>query len=213
MTIGQAARRLGALDALEASLLNAEQPGGPRWRDNVCQVRLEIAGSQIATALSDAAEKGQGLSGLGEEDFARRLAHLKTQRFTGVGQSGEPAVVVLSAPVQKGDQNASRVPKEAPEWVGRQMDADGRGAGSGLKGARAAESVALSQLRRQIDELPLRDGLTIGQAAAKDPRLDRVVTEAMRRARVSRVIYGVDGAEVRVSFDLDHFWRELLKSE
>jgi hypothetical protein len=91
------------------------------------------------------------------------------------------------------------------------MDADGSGSGANrLKAARAAEDVALGQLRKQIDALSLGD-TTIGQAAKADPRIDRAVAGVVRRAPTSRVNYGAGSANVRVSLDLGLLWRELSR--
>jgi hypothetical protein len=104
-----------------------------------------------------------------------------------------------------------RLPAEPPKWASEQMDADGKSSGANrLKAARAAEDVALGQLRKQIDALSLGE-LTIGQAAKADPRIERAVAGVVRRAPTSRVQYGDGNANVRVSLDLWLLWRELSR--
>jgi hypothetical protein len=91
------------------------------------------------------------------------------------------------------------------------MNADGSGSGvNRLKAARAAEDVALAQLRKKIDALSLGDS-TVGQAAKADPRIERAVAGVVRRAPTSRVQYGADSANVRVSLDLGLLWREISR--
>ena len=104
-----------------------------------------------------------------------------------------------------------RIPPEPPRWASEQIDADGRGSGvNRLKAARAAEGVALTELRKKIDALSLGD-TTIGQAAKADPRIERAVAGVVHRAPTSRVQYGADSANVRVSLDLGLLWRELIR--
>lgn len=215
LTIGQAARKMKVAAAIDQALQTAEQPGGVRWRDKVCELRLELPGATLAAVLADADRKQPGALGMTSESFQRRLASLRTLRFSAIGSSAaafaEP--VALPNPAAIAPVPARLVPVDPPDWAGRQMDADGRGDGGGLKGARAAEAVAQAQLRQQLDTLALTSDTTLGQAVTKDGRLNLAVARAMRHARVSRVTYGVDVVEVRMSLDLAHLWRELVRVE
>lgn len=104
-----------------------------------------------------------------------------------------------------------RIPAEPPRWASEQIDADGSASGANrLKAARAAEAVALAQLRTQIEALPLGD-TTVGQAARADPRIAGAVAGVIRRAPTSGVHYGPGNAKVRVSLDLGLLWRELSR--
>lgn len=207
LTIGQFAERVGATAALQSAIQSAEQPGGPRWRDGVCELRVELPGSAVAKVLADAAKSRS--AGMPAETLERRLAHLRTQRYSAIGRSRTPPPPARPAPPVTAP--SPLIPTDPPRWVRDQMDADGRGGGPGLKGARAGEAVALSQLRTQVNALPLSADVTVAQAARQDDRVDTAVTTALRQARVSRVIYADDAVEVRVSFDLAHLWRELVR--
>jgi hypothetical protein len=108
------------------------------------------------------------------------------------------------------------LPDPPPAWVQRRLTSNGQGARekSKLRAARAAESVAEEKLRRDIEDLPLTDRQTIGQAAKSDPRVDRAVSRAINRSRISRANYHDDGsADVDVYLDLDVLWQELRDVE
>ena len=138
------------------------------------------------------------------EEFHNRVTPVVTR---GVSKHGGGPVAV--APVKHA---AVDVPGAAPEWVDRQLDADGKGAatGSQLKAARAAEADAVNKLRAKLDPLPLTNGLTIGQAVAKDPTLENALDRALVKARRTNVDYqGLDAATVKVQLDLREVWREI----
>jgi hypothetical protein len=115
-----------------------------------------------------------------------------------------------------GHRPALALPEQAPAWVQRRLTATGRGAreNSKLRAARAAESAAEEKLRHEIEDLPLTERQTIGQAAKSEPRIDRAVSRALNRARISRANYHDDGAaDVDVYLDLDVLWQELRDVE
>jgi hypothetical protein len=139
------------------------------------------------------------------EEFHNRVTPAVTRGVSKDGGGGAVAV----APVKHA---AVDVPGAAPEWVERQLDAEGKGAatGSQLKAARAAEADAVNKLRAKLDPLPLTNGLTIGQAVAKDPTLENALDRALVKARRTNVDYqGLDSATVKVQLDLREVWREI----
>lgn len=100
-----------------------------------------------------------------------------------------------------------------PAWFFTQIDAGGSAsnAGSKLLTARAAEADALQLLGKQLEMLELKKGLTLGDAARKDPRFGGVLSRGVERARVYRVEYFEDGsARVRVSTDTRYIWQDLV---
>ena len=109
------------------------------------------------------------------------------------------------------------VPQQAPEWVNRQLDAEGVApAPPQPKGARAlarvnaAQDEAIHNLRAQIGALPLSEGLTVDEAGRKDPRIARALDRAMLRARLFKVDYGADGGvTVRMTIDAQDVWDEI----
>ena len=144
------------------------------------------------------------------EEFHNRVTPAVTRGVSktgGVGGGGGGAVAVM--PVKHA---AVAVPGAAPDWVERQLDAEGKGTakGSQLKAARAAEADAVNKLRAKLDPLPLTNGLTISQAVAKDPTLENALDRALVKARRTNVDYeNLDTATVRVQLDLRDVWREI----
>lgn len=219
LTIGQAARKLAVTEAVDATLQSARQPGGPRWRNEICELQLELPGTDLAAIIADAGRAKPQALGLTRDAFERRIAHLSKQRFTAIGLGREnsetrPGVAAMARPPVEGAAAMENpIPRNPPDWINRQIDAEGQGSGGGLRGARAGEAVALSQLREQVGALKLASGKTVGQAMADNPRINGAVTEALRRARVSRVEYASAMVTVRVSLDLDYVWRALTALE
>jgi len=208
MTVGQAAGKLNATQAIDASIQSARQPGGPRWRNTICELRLELPGKELARIFAEAGRGRSGELGMTSDFFDRRLAHLQTQTFVALG-FGDPKAPRQNAVPPVAEKVESIVPLNPPAWINRQLDVEGLGGGNGLKGARAAEAVALAELRRQVEALPLSGDMTLGAAIQKDPRVAGALRDAIRRARVSRVEYGNENVTVRMCLDLDYVWRAL----
>jgi len=104
------------------------------------------------------------------------------------------------------------IPDQPPEWIGRQMEAEGviHAQGSQLKGARAAEHRAIRQLTELVNNLPLTPERTLGDAARNDPAVAQAITQALRHAHTDRAEYRADGGvSVRMSLDLRDLWQEL----
>ncbi len=136
------------------------------------------------------------------EEFARRMAEP-------VGHANVAPDAVQAAP------EPVELPPQAPEWVGRQVDAEGA-APAAPKGARAlvrvngAQDRAVQNLRAKIGALPLTEGMTVNDAAAKDPAIARALDRAMLRARVYKVDYGAEGdVTVRMTIDARDVWEEI----
>jgi hypothetical protein len=88
------------------------------------------------------------------------------------------------------------IPQEAPRWAVQQLtaEADAHGHESKLKIARAAEAIALQELRRKIESLSLSGSTTLGQAAKQDPRVEKSLIRAVNRAHPYQVDYKADGS-------------------
>ena len=149
------------------------------------------------------------------DEFANRVTPAVTRGVAkggggavagGAGAGGAGAVPVA---VQHAAVN---VPGAAPDWVERQMEAEGTGTakGSQLKAARAAEADAANKLRAKLDPLQLTNGQTIAQAVAADKTLENALDRALVRARTTNVEYhGLDSATAKVQLDLRDVWREI----
>jgi hypothetical protein len=121
---------------------------------------------------------------------------------TGVAETANP-VAGKSVPI----------PAVAPRWSMQlaQAQATSSPRADRLRTARAAEAMALEKLRQQVMDLPLTDGMTLGQAASIDPRIDQAVTKAVNRAKPYQVDYDSTGqaATVHVSMTLADLWSRI----
>jgi hypothetical protein len=108
------------------------------------------------------------------------------------------------------------IPQQVPDWVSRQLDAEGHSPPSRqrpLAGVQAATERANQNLRAQLGKLPLREGLTLDDAARKDPRIGQALDRAMFRARVYKVEHDADGSTtVRVMIDPRDVWSEIANA-
>jgi hypothetical protein len=182
LTVGEYVERLGASSALYAAIQDARQLGGPRWIDpETVQVRVELPASRVARFLVESA-RASGKSGPLSAPQLRDLTRDWDKRvFTATGVGLTPA---RSHQLEQllGD---SPSPAMIPEWASGWIEASGSAAraDSGLEARRQAESAAIEQLRRRMDELALPDGRTIRQFSSDD-RWSRELERALVRARV-----------------------------
>ena len=102
------------------------------------------------------------------------------------------------------------MPQQPPDWTANTIEATGVSAlvVNPLRTARAAESDAQAALQQQVMSLPLSGGDTIGQAAARDPRLQQIISRSIwLDSHVENSDYHADGSvTVRVSLDLHLIW-------
>ena len=99
----------------------------------------------------------------------------------------------------KTDRLSSDLPRTPPDWIEKQLEADGksRALASRLKAARAAEADAIEKLRLQLESLPLTEALKVGEAAGQDKQVAGAIDRALGRSRTKRVDYlGDGGAQV-----------------
>jgi hypothetical protein len=133
---------------------------------------------------------------------AEVATHLADATGTGVIQPNAPPAV----------GNNINLPAQPPDWTNRlaEAEATSNNHGGRLHTSRNAEDLALEKLRRQIEDLPLSPGTTLAAAAQHDPRIEKAITKAMRRAKPVEVSYGKNGsATVRVALQLSDLWAEL----
>lgn len=106
----------------------------------------------------------------------------------------------------------SMIPRQPPDWVNRQIVAEGTAAsaGSKLKTARAAEAGAAEILKAKLMQLPLTSDMTVGEAARKNPRIGDALARALSRARTHKIDYQANGgAVVYMNLNLKDVWREM----
>jgi hypothetical protein len=187
----------------------ADQPvTAIRFREDL-QVELTVAvpvAPLIETLQTTLEEHTQ--AAVDELDWEAVQEQLEQQVAESVGHGRVPAngTVPRPAPVE--------LPRQAPVWVGQEIDADAIApfVDSRLKTARAAESEALARLQQAVKELPLVEGMTVGEAAEHDPNIKASLERALARASAEPPHYAYGGTEdvrVRVTLHLRHLWEEL----
>lgn len=115
-----------------------------------------------------------------------------------------------------GSRPAVMLPAEPPPWSKEQAEAEATSPqeGSPLHTSRRAEALAMEKLRDQVNQLPLAPGMTVGDAAGKDPHIEEAIAKCLNRARPSRVDYAAKGAvTVHVVFRLADLWSALSGQE
>jgi hypothetical protein len=167
-------------------------------------VKLQIA-ARMAPAVGDAvvadntAEGSSGTNGAGEHPGGEHP-----------GDEASPGITT-----EPSSRPAWLLPKQAPIWIDRQIQADGVG-GPGptlLQAGRVAEDIAIEHLRSRVKDLALTPELTVGQAAEHDSRIADALDRALTHAQVAKADYRSDGRVfVTVSLDLTDVWEELIAS-
>jgi hypothetical protein len=128
---------------------------------------------------------------------------------------GQASLSQRTTPAPQPEPQQIEIPAQAPAWVVREVPLDAEGTASvgktPLQVLRSATQVATVNLRAKIGALPLREDLTLDEAARGDPRIARALDRAMVRARTFKVDHHPDGSKtVRVSLDPREVWAELL---
>jgi hypothetical protein len=139
---------------------------------------------------------------------AQPKAPVRGDDVIGVRPPGGNNLVGVGKPVD--------LPKGAPAWASKRLKATGKGetGRSKLANARIAEANAEEQLRIQIEDLTLNDGVSVGKAARTDARVAQAIKRAIGKAKVGEAEYHRDGsADVTVYLDLEKFWQELQEGE
>jgi hypothetical protein len=176
-------------------------------------VQLAAPPAEFFEAFRDALRAGEPDAAAWDNvraDFERRLAAPSGTAAVGAGAGAAPgaAAVAPGAPAK----GALQLPSLPPPWTNQVIEAEGAATagGSKLKCARLAEAEAAKSFLAQVEALPLNDAQTLGQAAARDPRVGDAVNRAVAKGRTYKVEYDADGgARVWVQLDLRHVWNEL----
>jgi hypothetical protein len=191
------------------------------FRDDL-EVRISIAPDPDAfwSELATAAGGRKDLGFPADADARDRLrVNVIREVEPTVGRArakGPAGVAVRQIAAAAGGNNApmaADIPRDPPRWVTEQRDGKGsspRVAGGALKARLAAENAARDDLRKNLDDLQLRDKFTLGEAAKRDPRVLAALDHAVKNARARKVKYLSDGgAEVTFTLDLRELWYEL----
>jgi hypothetical protein len=201
----------GALERAMVDYLTARPVTAVVFQDDMT-VKLTMAnpGPEFFAAFRDAASAQKNLPLPADEETWGRLRDRMLQQLA-------PAEGVGRLPDEKGipSHPATMVLSTPPDWVDRQLDAEGNAqpAGSKLRAARNAEIDARAKLEAQIQNLKLTDQQTLEQAAKQNPLIRDAVVRALRRARIYKSDYFADGSvTVRMSMDLRDLWEELQRT-
>lgn len=106
---------------------------------------------------------------------------------------------------------AVAIPTQAPAWSTESLIVDGTATvqGSKLKVARVAEDDARRKIAALVGDLPL-DGMTIAEAARRDPRFADLLVKSVGRGRLVKAEYKADGTvEARITLDLRQLWEDI----
>jgi hypothetical protein len=166
LTVGQFLDRTQSTPGLMAMLRSADQVGDPRWNDDGCEVRLDIAGSHLVAELTAIASSAGRASPRPPMALAAELDEWEQRTFTATGS----AIVA---------ERASDVP------------VPGIGMGSVGRPARRAAFAAARQgaIRDLLDRtafIPFTGDQTFGQVM-RDPAIGAPVTDWLQTRPVTQV--------------------------
>lgn len=201
----------GALERTLTDFLAARPVTAVVFQDDMT-VKLTLANPspEFFDAFRDAAQAQKNLPLPADEQGWNQLRQRMIEQLA-------PAVGIGRIPDEKAvrPNAASMMLANPPDWVNRQIDAEGSAdpAGSKLRAARHAEIDARVKLEAQIDALKLTDTQTIAQAAKQNPLIRDAVVRTLRRARIYKSDYRSDGSVwVYMSLDLQDLWEELQRT-
>jgi hypothetical protein len=213
VSVGAFVRQTNGDDRVNAVVSTAKQIGGPRWLDErTCQVRLSVpAGDVFGALVSLAADAGER-SPVSQAQLKQQAAEWRGRTFSATGTSVTSLSVLTTAPVNSTQAAPVALPVDPPAWVGTLLDAEGEAptAGTRLRTVRSAERVALADLRRQVEAMPVTSDKTVADVLRASPKLTDPFNAAMRQARVTKVDYLADGSvRLRVNLDASIVWRAI----
>lgn len=205
------------LRAAISSLLNYAPVAEPMFeRTGVCRVAMTLTRLELVTLLREASRAvegfgGRGLLGLGDPPTPDDLA--------AEGYAVAPPLPNIHQPPLK-----KRTEPPPPEWAHRFLVVQGAGrapsdtideASRDEWAERAARIEAYRQLWRQIEDLPLDDGETIGLRMHKDPKLISELSSLGRfMADTGKPLHANDGAiTISTGVHLQIVWRMLSASD
>jgi hypothetical protein len=213
VSVGTFVKQTDGNDRLNAVVANAKQLGGPRWLDDrTCQVRLSVPAADVFDALVSLAGDAGERSPVSQSQLKQQAHDWRDRTFTATGTSvtSLAATVRTTAPATQSD--ATVLPADPPAWVGTLLDAEGEAPATGarLHTVRAAERVALDDLKRQVEALPVTSDKTVADVLLASPELGDSLRAVVRQARVTKVYYLADGSvRLRVNLDAAAVWRAL----
>lgn len=182
-----------------------------QFRDNrEVRLALSVAPQEMWPVLKEALQRQKSVPVPTKvNDWIRVREQVSARMAPPIGSSSAEATPTAAA-----TRPAVALPTEPPPWVNESMDATGssNAVGSPLRTARAAEAAALQQLRTKLNSLVLSPGLTLGDAAKQDPRIENAVARSVQRAQIAKVEYDSPtrgSVRTKLALNLEDLWREL----
>jgi hypothetical protein len=159
---------------------------------------------EVFDALSDFASKSDAWP-KDHLELAKARTEFRRQMGTAVGSAH------VGGDTTRPPGAAVQIPNQPPAWISQALNSEAtqKLQGTRLKTARAAENVAMDELRKQIDSLAL-GSTTLGEAAKQNAGIERAIGQAMGRARTYKIDYLPDGSvNVKASLDARDLWDKL----
>lgn len=203
-TLSQALTNQAVQGKLRAFLSDRPVTSVQYANDGSVETTLSLGQDELVNALLDALQAGSIEVSKDAGQLKRLHDQLDGKLNVAVGKARASDVQYRPA--------GARLPNSPPEWLRDPITITGTAPGgpSRLKSARQAEDLALQQLRKQLESLPLSNSRTIGEFAAQDVAVRRVLDDMMIRAKVSKIDYAPDGSvNVRMTLDPRDLWDEL----
>jgi hypothetical protein len=101
-TVRDLIERTGTKKRFAESITRANQIGGPRWRDEICEVKLEIPAARVRDTLVNIATIARLESPVPPAVLQGRLQSWDNRKFSATGASMGPGAVVADNPRGKG---------------------------------------------------------------------------------------------------------------
>lgn len=168
-------------------------------------VTIAVSPDALASALQAAVSNDKSFATGEAIDWSRVRQEIAGRVGLAIGKASAAPVTATTAP-------AVTLPLEPLGGMDQSLQAEATASGPGtrLHVARKAEIAAEWKLRDQFLRLKIAPGLTLADAAKKDPRINQGVDRAMLQAHTYQVQYHADGSVVvRVNLNLRAAWGEL----
>jgi hypothetical protein len=181
-----------------------------QFRDNLeVRLALSVAPQELWPQLKETLQRQKNVPTPSKtNDWIRVREQVLARMAPPVGSAAAGANVAAAT------RPAVTLPDQPPPWTNDAIDAEATAssAGAALRTARAAETAAARELRIKLNGLLLSPGLTLGEAAREDPRIEQAMARSVQRAQIAKVDYDTPtrgSVRARLSINLEDVWREL----
>ena len=181
-----------------------------QFRDNLeIRLALSVAPQELWPQLKEALQRQKKVPTPDKtNDWIRLREQVLARMAPPVGASTAGATAAAST------RPTIALPAQPPPWTNDAIDAEATAssAGAALRTARAAQTAATRELRIKLDALLLSPGLTLGEAAKQDPRIEQAIDRSLQRAQIAKVDYDSPSrgsVRAKLSLNLEDVWREL----